>query len=140
MTALTTRMMKIIAARRLVTDASLEPPSSDFTRARMPAGEVVADWLSIAATAGASSEVPRRACGHRPIYQRIVKNGLGGRAARPAVVPGHAKHEPGTHNHGALLWARRGPSFRKTTSCGYGSRARAARGPGITLRVNLDSH
>src|SRR5262245_52613211 len=55
MTALTTRMMKIIAARRLVTDASLEPPSSDFARARMPAGEAVADWLSITATAGASS-------------------------------------------------------------------------------------
>src|SRR5665213_3234467 len=50
-----TRIMKIVPASRLVTDASLEPPSKppsiDRSRAIMPAGRVVADGASIAATA-----------------------------------------------------------------------------------------
>src|SRR5437762_14188005 len=66
-------MMKMVAASRLVTDASLEPPSSDFIRTRVPAGEAVADWLSITATGGIVLGMPLEACGHRPIYQRIVK-------------------------------------------------------------------
>jgi hypothetical protein len=48
-------MMKIVPASRRVTDASLEPPSKppsiDRSRAIMPAGRVVADGASIAATA-----------------------------------------------------------------------------------------
>src|ERR1035438_1366667 len=50
-----TRIMKIVPASRLVTDASLEspskPPSIDRSRAIMPAGGVVAEGASIAATA-----------------------------------------------------------------------------------------
>src|ERR1700688_1749789 len=45
-----TRMMKIVPASRRVTDASLEPPSIDRSRAIMPAGRGVADGASIAAT------------------------------------------------------------------------------------------
>src|SRR5215470_8207827 len=88
MTALITRMMKMVAARRLVTEASPGSTSNAFTRAKMPAGEAV-DWLSVTATAGIVLGIAAKARGHRPIYQRIVKNRLGG-----AVVPGHAKHEP----------------------------------------------
>ena len=49
-------MTKIVPASRLVTEASLEPPSNDRRRAMTPAGEAVADWVSITAT----SEHPRK--------------------------------------------------------------------------------
>jgi hypothetical protein len=43
-------MMKIVPASRLVTEASLEPPSIDRVRAITPVGDAVVDSASIAAT------------------------------------------------------------------------------------------
>src|SRR2546423_9223009 len=65
-------MMKMVPARRLVTEASWVPPSSDFSRAKMPASDAVAGWVSITATRQESSEKAARRGGY-PIYQRIVK-------------------------------------------------------------------
>src|SRR5215217_3375222 len=43
-------MMKMVPASRRVTEASWEPPSSARRRATTPAGEAVADCVSITAT------------------------------------------------------------------------------------------
>src|SRR3954452_15945782 len=43
-------MMKMVPASRRVTEASLEPPSNPRRRAITPAGEAVADCVSITAT------------------------------------------------------------------------------------------
>jgi hypothetical protein len=83
-------MMKIVPASRRVREASFEPPSSERRRAIKPAGEAVADCVSITAKAQASEDVPRGG-GDGRMYQRFVKNRLGGDRRS-----GHAKHEPGT--------------------------------------------
>src|SRR5947209_2233567 len=87
-------MMKMVPASRLVTEASLEPPSSARRRAITPAGEVVADCVSITATRMHPGNAPRGG-GDGWVYQPFVKIRLGG----PVVVPANA----GTHNHRAEL-------------------------------------
>src|SRR5690349_24026722 len=114
MTALTTRMTKMVAARRLVTEASPGSTSNAFTRARKPAGEAV-DWLSVTATGRPVLGIAA-ACGHCPIYQPIVKNRLGdGRMLS-------SRRKPGPVPQGDVVGIRWSPSFRKTGSCGYGFR------------------
>src|SRR5437868_5478502 len=100
MTALMTRMMTMVAASRLVTAASPESSSNAFTRARMPAGEAVADRLSITATGGIVLGLPRNRAG---IVRSINESLRMGWVVCDVVVPGHAKHEPGTHNHRTRL-------------------------------------
>src|SRR5260370_20104926 len=77
------RMMKIVPASRLVTDASLEParkpPSIDRSRAITPLGRAVADCASITATAG--NPWGPQGCGGNPAYQLFVK------IRWPRVVP-----------------------------------------------------
>src|SRR4051812_36004465 len=88
-------MMKIVPASRLVTEASLEPPtrlpSIDRRRAVTPAGEAVAGWVSTTAKAA----IPGAAGGgDGPMYQRIVKNGLGG--APPLSSPHRGRGDGGS--------------------------------------------
>src|SRR3954463_1830168 len=85
-------MMKMVPASRRVTEASLEPPSSPRRRAITPAGEAVADCVSITATKVHPRNAPRGR-GDARMYQPFVKIWLGG-----LVVPGHAKHEPQMRN------------------------------------------
>src|ERR1700738_5338596 len=81
-----TRMMKIVPARRAVTDASPEPPNIERSRAITPAGGAVADGASITATAENPS-APHGAAIIRPINHSL-RFGL-------CVVPAKA----GIHNH-----------------------------------------
>src|SRR5829696_4965605 len=71
-------MMKMVPASRRVTEASLEPPSSARRRAMAPAGEAVADCVSITATRVHPRNAPRGG-GDNWMYQPFVKIGLGGR-------------------------------------------------------------
>src|ERR1700681_2526686 len=105
-----TRMMKIVPARRVVTDASPEPPNIDRSRAITPAGGAVADGASRAATAENPSGTAW--CDHHPAYQPFVKiRSLG-------VVPAKA----GTHSPWRLLVRRALVALPKSESSPYGSR------------------
>src|SRR6185295_7442264 len=73
-------MMKMVPASRRVTEASLEPPSSPRRRAITPAGEAVADCVSITATRLHPRNAPRGG-GDDRMYQPFVKIRLGGGAA-----------------------------------------------------------
>src|SRR3982074_2618046 len=77
-----TRMMKIVPARRVVTDASAEPPNIARSRAITPAGGAVAGCASI--TTPAENPSGTVWCGHRPAYQPFVK------IRSPGVVPAFA--------------------------------------------------
>src|SRR5213080_1633444 len=70
-------MMKMVPASRLVTEASLEPPSSARRRTITPAGEAVADCVSITATRLHPRNAPRGG-GDDRMYQPFVKIRLGG--------------------------------------------------------------
>src|SRR5437660_2102367 len=86
-------MMKIVPASRLVSEASPEPPrklrTSDRTRAIGPAGEAVADSVSITATAEHPRNTPRGG-GVASGYQLFVKIRLAGgfRTARELPIAG----------------------------------------------------
>src|SRR5438874_1653218 len=109
-------MMKMVPASRLVTEASLEPPSSARRRTITPAGEAVADCVSITATRVHPRNAPRGG-GDARMYQPFVKIRLGGR-----IPPGVVSAFAGTHNHRAELLeigvCRR---FLVTTAAAYGS-------------------
>src|SRR5215813_3429900 len=71
-------MMKMVPARRRVTDASLVPPASlAFSRANGLLGTAVVGCASITATAESQSDAAR-VCGEAPVYQRFVKIWLDG--------------------------------------------------------------
>src|SRR3954447_10455961 len=93
-------MMKMVPASRRVTEASLEPPSSPRRRTITPAGEAVADCVSITATRVHPRNAPRGG-GDDRMYQPFVKIWLGGRASL-GVVPANA----GTHSHWRILGER----------------------------------
>src|SRR5829696_6620242 len=65
-------MKKIVPASRRVTEASWEPPSSPRRRAMTPAGEAVADCVSITATRVHPRNAPRGG-GDDRMYQPFVK-------------------------------------------------------------------
>src|SRR3954467_12421865 len=65
-------MMKMVPASRRVMEASLEPPSSPRRRASTPAGEAVADCVSITATRVHPRNAPRGG-GDDRMYQPFVK-------------------------------------------------------------------
>src|SRR5207253_2643124 len=65
-------MMKMVPASRRVTETSLEPPSSARRRAITPAGEAVADCVSITATRLHPRNAPRGG-GDIRMYQPFVK-------------------------------------------------------------------
>src|SRR5438105_9928504 len=92
-------MMKIVPASRLVTEASLEPPSSARRRAITPAGEAVADCVSITATRLHPRNAPRGG-GDDRMYQPFVKIRLGG---GPRRRPCERNANAGTHNRRAEL-------------------------------------
>src|SRR5665213_1425980 len=81
-------MMKMVPASRLVSEASLEPPSkrpgSPRSRDIAPAGGTGADCVSITATS--KPQHPPQDRGELSGYQLFVKIRLGGKA----VIPGHA--------------------------------------------------
>src|ERR1700761_2460744 len=71
-------MMKMVPARRRVTDASLLPPASfAFSRANRLLGKAVVGSASITATAESQNDC-RGGCGEVLVYQRFVKIWLGG--------------------------------------------------------------
>src|SRR4051794_33609755 len=123
-------MMKIVPASRLVTEASLEPPSSTRRRAITLAGGAFADCVSITATRVHPRNAPRGG-GDDRMYQPFVKIWLGG----PAVVPAKA----GTHNHRANL-LEKGVCRRclATTAAAYGSLLSQGRRPG-QFKLTLNS-
>src|SRR3954468_21376418 len=87
----------MVPARRLVTDASLEPPaSSALMRASRARRTSVAGGASMAVTMRPSS-LGREGATVGPPYQLFVKIGLGASAC--SVVPAKA----GTQNHRELL-------------------------------------
>src|SRR3981189_301411 len=99
-------MTKIVPARRLVTDSSLEPPSIDPSRGITPVGRAVVDSASITATAGVPPRNPHE-CGDGRAYQLFVKIRLGG--AKPvrscAVIPGRGQSETNlesNHDRGSM--------------------------------------
>src|ERR1700722_9480164 len=89
-----TRMMKIVPARRLVTEALLEPPtrppSTDRSRAMTPAGRTVADGASVAATARNP-----QGCRRGAAIIGLINDSLTFGWVRLAFGRcGHAKHKP----------------------------------------------
>ena len=62
--------MKIVPASRLVSEASLEPPSSNRNRAIRPTDEAVAGFASM--TAGEKSGRLQNCC-EGPAYQLVLK-------------------------------------------------------------------
>src|SRR5215218_2575669 len=100
-------MMKIVPASRRVTEASLEPPSSPRRRAMTPAGEAVADCVSITATRVHPRSAPRGGGDHR-MYQPFVKIRLGGMGFFASVIPGRcAASNPESRDSGFALRAPR---------------------------------
>src|SRR5258705_4319100 len=114
-------MMKIVPARRFVRDASWLPPrnlpSIDRSRAVAPAGEAVADWVSITATVEIPEDAARR--GNHPIYQPFVKNWSPASARRtPGPLTNKAELSaedrlPCAFSHGRGIWV---PAFAGTTA------------------------
>src|SRR5712671_1363337 len=98
-----TRMMKIVPARRVVTEASPEPPNIDRSRAITPAGGTVADCASITATAENPS-APHGAAIIRPINHSLRFGWVnlsfrGARKREPGIsrFRVHAPHAPEWH-------------------------------------------